>query len=58
MSEERSIKRRRTKVEKRANQSTDIQPMVLEPAFHYFINAKIGEGIRDRTRDDYSNTWR
>lgn len=58
MSDERSIKRRRTKVEKRANSSTDIHPMALEPAFHYFINAKIGEGIRDRTRDDYSNTWR
>lgn len=58
MSDERSIKRRRTKVEKRANDSTDIQPMALEPAFHYFITAKVGEGIRDRTRDDYSNTWR
>ncbi|UAT30039.1 tyrosine-type recombinase/integrase [Bacillus badius] len=58
MAEERKIKQRRTKVEKRANPTTDIQPMALQPAFSYFITAKIGEGIRDRTRDDYSNTWR
>jgi integrase/recombinase XerD len=32
--------------------------MALEAAFSYFISAKIGEGIRDRTRLDYSNTWR
>lgn len=38
MLEERSIKRRRMTVEKRANQSTDIQPMALELKFNYFIN--------------------
>lgn len=58
MSEERTIKKRRSKVDKRANPSPDIQPMAFEPAFNYFISAKIGEGIRDRTRIDYSNTWR
>ncbi|MDQ7861740.1 hypothetical protein RCO48_14495 [Peribacillus frigoritolerans] len=58
MSEERKIKQRRAKVAKRANVTSDIQPMALEPAWNYFITAKIGEGIRDRTRDDYSNTWR
>jgi integrase/recombinase XerD len=58
MSENRLIKQRRAKVDKRAYPSTDIQPMALEAAFSYFISAKIGEGIRDRTRLDYSNTWR
>ncbi|WP_169818466.1 hypothetical protein [Domibacillus iocasae] len=50
MSDERSIKRRRTKVEKRANDSTDIQSMAFEPAFHYFITSKIGEGIQFQTK--------
>lgn len=58
MSEERKIKHRRAKVDKRANITSDIQPMALESAWNYFITAKIGEGIRKRTRDDYSNTWR
>ncbi|PET70070.1 integrase [Bacillus sp. AFS001701] len=58
MSEERSIRVRRAKVDKRANFTTDIQPMAFEPAFNYFMSAKIGEGIRLRTKQDYSNTWR
>lgn len=58
MSTERTIKKSRGKVDKRANPSLDIQPMAFEPAFNYFITAKIGEGIRDRTKEDYSNTWR
>lgn len=45
-------------MDKRANPPTDIQLMALEPAWHYFITAKIGEGIRERTQVDYSNTWR
>ncbi|MGE7876175.1 hypothetical protein [Peribacillus muralis] len=56
MSEERKIKHRRSKVDKRANVSSEIQQMELETAWNYFITAKIGEGIRDRTRDDYLNT--
>ncbi|MFE4809610.1 hypothetical protein ACFQ9Y_00360 [Peribacillus simplex] len=58
MSEERKIKQLRAKVAKRANVTSDIQPRALEPAWNYFITAMIGEGIRDRTRDDYSITWR
>lgn len=42
MSEERKFKQRRAKVAKRANVTSDIQPMALEPAWNYFI--KIGEG--------------
>ncbi|KAA6450524.1 tyrosine-type recombinase/integrase [Bacillus swezeyi] len=57
MSEERIIRRRR-KADKRANPPSDIQPMELDPAFNYFMSAKIGEGIRKRTQTDYSNTWR
>lgn len=57
MSEGRAIKQRRAKVDKRANPSSDFQPMALEPAWNYFITAKIGEGIRDHTKTDYSNTW-
>ncbi|CAM5432340.1 Tyrosine recombinase XerD [Streptomyces afghaniensis] len=57
MSEERTIKRKR-KVDKRANPPGGIREMALEPAFNYFMSAKIGEGIRKRTQVDYSNTWR
>lgn len=53
----RTIKRKRKAIN-RVNPSHDIQPMALETAFNYFITAKIGEGIRKRTRVDYSNTWR
>ncbi|MFC7785678.1 tyrosine-type recombinase/integrase [Rossellomorea sp. GCM10028870] len=58
MSEGRSIRQRRAKVDNRAFPTSDIQPMLLESAWNYFITAKIGEGIRDRTKTDYSNTWR
>lgn len=57
MENNRTINRRRKAVN-RANPSHDIQPMTFDTAFNYFITAKIGEGIRDRTRTDYSNTWR
>jgi integrase/recombinase XerD len=56
MSGERIIKRK--KAGNRATPVSDIQPMALDTAFNYFITAKVGEGIRERTRTDYSNTWR
>ncbi len=58
LSEIRSIKRRRTKVESRINESETIRLMTIDDAWEYFITAKLGEGIRKRTHDDYSNTWR
>ncbi|MFJ7668392.1 tyrosine-type recombinase/integrase [Lysinibacillus sp. NPDC097195] len=59
MSENRSIKRRRARVENRENESiSTVHRIGLSDAWNYFITAKIGEGIRRRTQEDYSNTWR
>jgi integrase/recombinase XerD len=55
---EKTIKKRREPVKRRAIVSEDIQQMELQPAFSYFISAKLAEGIRERTKVDYSNTWR
>ncbi|MFT9848986.1 tyrosine-type recombinase/integrase [Aneurinibacillus sp. REN35] len=54
----RIIKKRNQPVQQRVFESFDCKPMELQQAFDYFISAKIGEGIRNRTREDYSNTWR
>ncbi|MFL0584557.1 tyrosine-type recombinase/integrase [Solibacillus silvestris] len=58
MSENRLIKQRRAKVVERQGEVTQVFNIGLTDAWNYFITAKIGEGIRPRTREDYSNTWR
>lgn len=59
MDETRSIKRRRTAVNTRSNPIEEtIHQIGVTDAWNYFITAKIGEGIRQRTQDDYSGTWR
>ncbi|MBK3496173.1 hypothetical protein JFL43_15150 [Viridibacillus sp. YIM B01967] len=58
MEENRSIKKRRSKVSERATSAERIHTIGLTDAWSYFIIAKVGEGIRQRTQDDYSNTWR
>jgi len=50
MSDNRSIKRRRARVEKRVNESImTVHKIGLTDAWNYFMTAKIGEGIRRRT---------
>lgn len=58
MSEKRSIKKRRVAVKERASVHGEIHQISVADAWDYFITAKIGEGIRKRTQDDYSGTWR
>lgn len=57
MEENRSIKKRRGKVSDRATSAERIHTIGLTDAWNIFITAKVGEGIRQRTQDDYSNTW-
>ncbi|MEW9669211.1 tyrosine-type recombinase/integrase [Ammoniphilus sp. 3BR4] len=61
MAGSRIIKKHRTKTQvhhRAVVEENDIQPMALQPAFDYFVSAKIAEGCRERTYTDYSNTWR
>lgn len=58
MSENRSIKKRRIAVSERTNSPNQLHHIGIEDAWDYFITAKIGEGIRKRTQEDYANTWR
>lgn len=49
MSDNRSIKRRRARVEKRVNESImTVHKIGLTDAWNYFMTAKIGEGINVR----------
>jgi integrase/recombinase XerD len=55
----RTLKKQRVgAVQQRIVHTAETQTMELQPAFDYYITAKVSEGLRDRTVEDYSNTWR
>ncbi|MEG0471106.1 MAG: tyrosine-type recombinase/integrase [Solibacillus sp.] len=58
MSDDRVIKRRRSRVDERSTPVNSVQNIGVTDAWSYFITAKVGEGIRKRTQEDYSSTWR
>ncbi|MDR6226299.1 site-specific recombinase XerC [Desmospora profundinema] len=54
------MRRKRVTARAASTENTQQRKLKLElnAAFEYFISAKKGEGLRDRTIKDYSNAWR
>lgn len=58
MSEERTFKRRRVAYSRPRGETPAFTKVGIDDAWRLFLAAKRGEGLRPRTIEDYSNTWR